>query len=327
MIKIGEDLNKENVYKYVSSYDIFRKYSKNFKKIGKSFLSDFREESHPSCQISYIGGDLLYTDFGLGKSFRAVDFVMALYNLSYYEALNKINKDFNLGLGYMENRGHSSKIKPIKTELPKHLAKEKTVSIIQVKSRELRDYDIEYWGSYGITQYTLSIFNVVAISNFWINGKHYLAHKYSYSYNFYFEDGVFRRKIYQPFSKLKWISNGGKVVQGEVNLPKKGDLLIITKSMKDVMCLFELGYVAVAPPAESMFLPEDYYKKQKERFNNIVMLYDNDETGVTFAKKYSSEHNINKYIFIPKEYNSKDISDFVKNHGKEQAINLLNHLI
>ncbi len=325
MIRVGEDLTASNIYKYVSSYEIFKKYSKNFKQVGKKFLSDFREEKTPSCMVVQMNNDLLYTDFGLGKSFRAIGFVMELFGISYYEALDKINNDFGLGLGISKNRTNTSSNPVVRTPLVIN-AKEKGVSVIQIKSRDFLLHDIEYWGSYGISISTLKLFNVCPVSNIWVNGNHILASKYSYSYNFYVEDGVYRRKIYQPFSHLKWISNGGKVVQGEVVLPKKGNLLIITKSMKDVMCLYEMGYTSIAPPAETMFLPEEYFVKQRQRFNKIYILYDNDEVGIAFANKFASKYSLNKVLFMPKEL-GKDVSDCIRTSGLRYTKAILDSMI
>jgi hypothetical protein len=327
MIVVGEDLTKEIIFKYVTSYEIFKKYSRNFREVGRSFLSDFRQESNPSCQISFIGNDLLYTDFGLGKSFRAINFVMALFGLTYHEALKKINEDFGLGLGVNVGQRGGSKVHRINVSEVNTNFKKHEIKSILVRKRNYLQHDLEFWGRFGITKPTLELFNVVPISNYWINGKHYLAAKHSYSYNFYFEDNIYRRKIYQPFSKLKWLSNGGKVVQGEVALPYGGELLIITKSLKDVMTLYELGYTAVAPNAESMFLPIEYFEKQRQRFKRIVILFDNDETGQVFSHRFFDLYDIDKEIFIPQKYGCKDISDLVCSYGMDEAKTLLKQLL
>lgn len=52
----------------------------------------------------------------------------------------------------------------------------------------------------------------------------------------------------------------------------KGDILFITKSMKDVMCLHEMGIPAVSPSSESTFLPKDVLEQLKTRFKRIIIL-------------------------------------------------------
>ena len=98
MYGFKDDLTKENIFKKISSYDIFKAYCENFQEINKKFKSDLRpDDTNPSCYISQIKGDLLYTDFGEG-SYRAVDYVMRKFNLTFIEALLKLNEDFNLNL-------------------------------------------------------------------------------------------------------------------------------------------------------------------------------------------------------------------------------------
>ena len=65
-------------------------------------------------------------------------------------------------------------------------------------------------------------------------------------------------------------------------LPKEGgDYLVITKSLKDVMCLYEFGIPAIAPCSENLFLTENQYEKIKRKFKRIYVLYDNDKPGMS----------------------------------------------
>lgn len=67
-------------------------------------------------------------------------------------------------------------------------------------------------------------------------------------------------------------------------LPKQGgDLLVITKSLKDVMCLYEYGITAIAPCSENEFLTNTQYQKVKSKFKHIALLWDNDYAGVSNA--------------------------------------------
>lgn len=45
------------------------------------------------------------------------------------------------------------------------------------------------------------------------------------------------------------------------------------------MTLYSFGIPAVAPISENCFISEAQYKKFKERFKNIILLYDNDFPG------------------------------------------------
>lgn len=82
-------------------------------------------------------------------------------------------------------------------------------------------------------------------------------------------------RIYHPQkTKYKWISNWkNHQIQGAHMLPKQGgDLLVITKSLKDVMCLYEYGITAIAPCSENEFLTDTQYQKVRNKFKNIILL-------------------------------------------------------
>jgi DNA primase len=119
-------------------------------------------------------------------------------------------------------------------------------------------------------------------------------------------------------------------IHGLEQLPKYGRLLIITKSKKDVMVLDRLGYNAIAPCGENTPIPSSIIQNLKERFNKIIILYDNDEPGMNGAKKLANEYNL-EYIYIPIDYNTmfkiKDISDYIKNYKITKTRELLKKLI
>lgn len=324
-MNIRKPLTIKNLYKYVNDYDIFRFYCPGFEDVGKKFKSPFRSERKPSAVIyATSSGNLRFNDFVL-PTMDSIEFVSYYFSLSFVEALKKIALDFKVSGLFVVDWGDTplSTINPVRYNKTIQHA---TDTIIQIRYRKWQQYDIDYWNSFGISLETLKLFNVFPIDYFWINDNRIKAEKYAYSYNYYWEDNIYRRKIYQPFSEnLKWVSNGGKIVQGEGVLPKKGNLLIITKGLKDVMCLYEMGYTAIAPTTEKTLPSKLYIDKQKERFKKIILFLDNDDTGIQMSKKHSLDTNI-PYILIPQEYECKDISDFVKKYSLKEGIELVKNL-
>jgi hypothetical protein len=319
-------LSAKNLYKYVNDYDIFKFYCPEFEDVDKKFKSPFRAEKKASAVIyATTSGNLRFNDFVL-PTMSSIEFVCNHLSLTFGEALRRIALDFKVNKLFVVDWGEI----PLSTTIPVHYNKTiqpSTDTIIQVRYRKWLQYDVDYWSSFGISLETLKLFNVHPIDYFWVNDNRIKADKYSYSYDYYWENNVYRRKIYQPFNTkdLKWISNGGKIVQGEGVLPKKGKLLIVTKSLKDVMCLYELGYISIAPTTEKTLPTKQYIDKQKERFKRIVLFLDNDETGIEMSKKHSIETNI-PYILIPDKYECKDISDFVKKYGLYEGKELIRSL-
>lgn len=100
-------------------------------------------------------------------------------------------------------------------------------------------------------------------------------------------------------------------------LPKNDDYLVITKSMKDVMLLHEFDIPSIAPVSETVFLTDSHYKKLKDRFGKLILLYDNDYTGIKFMNKIRKKYDVMP-LWLP--FNGpKDISDYYKAYGKEKT--------
>lgn len=53
-------------------------------------------------------------------------------------------------------------------------------------------------------------------------------------------------------------------------LPKTGDVLIVQKAMKDIMCLYEFGIPSIAPNSENTSISDEEIAKLKERFKRII---------------------------------------------------------
>ena len=172
-----------------------------------------------------------------------------------------------------------------------------------------------------ISKKTLIKFAVEPISHFWVNNNRFTCKSISYAFKF-----KNRYKIYSPYEeKNKWLSNTNKTdVQGYNQLPNKGERLIITSSLKDVMCLYSAGYHAIAMQSEMQTPNEKLISELKQRFNTIEILYDNDfdkvdNPGQSMAKKICDLYGFNN-ICLPETFESKDPSDLV---SKENSFNEL----
>ena len=168
------------------------------------------------------------------------------------------------------------------------------------------------------------MFAVEPISYFWINGNRFTCKSVSYVFKF-----KNRYKIYSPYEdKNKWLSNTKKTdIQGYAQLPEKGNKLIITSSLKDVMCLYAAGYYSIAMQSEMQIPDEKLISELKNRFNTIEILYDNDfdnvnNPGQTMAKKICDLYGFNN-ICIPSKFGCKDPSDLVVHTGNFNEIKTL----
>jgi DNA primase len=142
---------------------------------------------------------------------------------------------------------------------------------------------------------------------------------YAYSY----EHGNGMRKILRPNAEKskKWTSNIPRhIFSGWNQLEQQSKQLIITKGLKDCMVfkLFEVN--AISPQSEMMFLNENQFELLSLRFDEIIINYDNDETGISNMKKFSEKFGIRSFL-IPDGI--KDISDYISIKGYDQTKQLI----
>lgn len=329
-------LTKENILKRIDSYQLFRTYCRNFKEVGKKFSSEFRKDKEPSCVIIFWDGDLLYKDFG-ENSYRVFDFIARKFDLTFGEVLKKVNADFGLGLGYNSNQSAcTSLVIPEKTPDDSEIIDyAKKTTAIDIQPRNWTKQDKVYWDSYKIPLKLLEYHNIKSISQYRLTRNEtdtsfYRVNPFmlAYSIDYYWNNGIFRRKLYFPQSKLRrFIANvDATIVQGWTLLPKNGGkILFITKSYKDILIFNLLGYWAIAPNNEGAYIPSHVMDKLKTRWHHIYVWFDNDEGGIKGAKSFSEKFS------LPMTHNPigepKDPSDYVKKYSLTKFDDLITNFL
>ena len=305
-------ISKSDILEKASPYNIFRQYLGDFK-IGKTYNSPMREDKAPSFGlfISNRDNELLYKDLATGECGDVFKFVKEYKKLQTYKDVYKaIYEDMNL---FMPEERLISK--------RNYTYRETKITITR---RQMSDIDLSFWGKFGISAETLRLYKVNSISKLFVNNA--LKDVYSEKEPMYAYKVFNKFKIYKPLSPKikKWRGNLSSLdIQGFEQLPESGELLIITKSLKDVMVLYEMGYDAIAPASESTEIPEVVISNISKRFKTIVVFYDRDKTGMKFSRNLVNKYKFD-FIFINKRYKSKDISDFVVNYSFEEAKKMLN---
>ena len=313
--KLPDNITLDWILSKVTEYDIYAKYIGQFK-VGMIYNSPFRKDKNPSFGIYYSKRtkQLLFKDHGTGECGNVIKFVSLFTGKTEY---NDILSDIVDNLNITNN----TKLVSSKQYIPP------TETVIGVVRQEFTDVDINYWKQFNISINTLKKFNVNSIKYYLCNGivkGTYKRENPMYAYKVYNNF-----KIYRPLADkyTKWRNNLTDYdIQGYEQLPQKGDILFITKSMKDVMCLHEMGYPAVSPSSESTFLPKDVLEQLKTRFKRIIILFDRDVAGVKRSRKLSRETGL-EAIFINKKFKAKDVSDAVKANSFEEIQNWLDETI
>ena len=199
--------------------------------------SPLRQDRRPSFGLySPNGRRIYYTDLSTRDRGGLFDLLGHMWNCSYKEVLTRINEDIS------KFNGSAS----IHTYTPCTVRSTSTYNRdtdLQCKIRDWRDYDIEYWASYGISLEWLKYAEVYPISHkIVIKGSQryvFVADKYAYAYVEH-KEGKVTLKIYQPFNKAgyKWSNKHDRsVISLWTKVPEYGDKICICSSLKDALCL------------------------------------------------------------------------------------------
>ena len=291
------------------------------------FRSPLRRDKQPTCSFyRNKSGTLIFKDFATGQHLNVFDVVQSIFKCNYFESLRIIANDFGI---VRDNTLHKN---PGKINLNPVKIKDKEISKIQIEVQEFTDSELKWWGKYGISKDILKRFDVYSCKHVCLNDQLFAeSQQHCPIFGYYGKkyQGLELWRCYFPKrTSFRFITNWpSKKIQGYDQLPKKGKLLVITKSMKDSMCLYSCGITACAPNSENLFISDKVLEDLKNRFENIVVLYDNDKPGLYNMAKIRKEHPELTYVFIPKRYGSKDISDFYKDHGRKETLNLIKTFI
>lgn len=316
-------ITREDILKHVTQEDIFAFYlGEDVSSLGV-FHSPLRDDNIPSFALYFhrINRNILmFKDFATGDCGDFVVLVMKMFDLPYGDAMKKVA--FDLGLSNFDVIASKQMVNYTRIV-------ERNKIELGVKFRPWMVRDKIFWSSFGIKKSTLEKFNVKPIDYIFYNESGVKAHQYAYGY-LEFKDEKVSYKIYQPLEiKIKkWINNADSTVhQGYTQLPKSGDLLIITKSLKDVMSIHDcLQISAIGLQSESIMMKDSVMDEYKQRFKKVICLFDNDKPGEALAKKFVEKYNI-PYISIPIMPKVTDFSDLVKAVGIQEAGTIVKNLI
>ena len=302
------DITLDWILSKVTEYDIYAKYIGEFK-VGMIYNSPFRKDKNPSFGIFYSKrtNQLLFKDHGTGECGNVIKFVQLYTGITNYpDILKDIVNRLNIN--------NSTKLTTTQYKPP-------TETVIGIVRQNFTETDKKYWSQFNIDINTLKKFYVFSIKYYLCNGVVKGIYKDTnpmYAYKVYNNF-----KIYRPLGDkyTKWRNNLTEYdIQGYEQLPQKGDTLIITKSMKDVMCLYKMGIPAISPSSESTFIPDKCLEELKTRFKRILILFDRDVAGVKYLRKISKKTGLEP-LLINKKFNAKDISDAIKLNGFETIKN------
>ena len=276
-------------------------------------LSAFNSKDKvPSMYIYYDVKSLVYKfkDFSSGNQGDSIELVMLLFSFNTRgAAVAKIINDYQ---SYVLNNN----IQP-KAEFKFH----DKFKVVDYEMRHWNNLDAVYWTGYKIGSGLLQQYNIVPLVHFTMERAEddgsTVAFKFlkPYMYGYFREDGELY-KIYMPKIKEKKFIKVQNYVQGFDQLKYEAKYLVITSSLKDLLCFKKLGIgnvECIAPDSENTMIGESLINKLLPQYSKIIVLFDNDDPGIKAAQRYKDKYGFD-YVVLDM---SKDLSDSIKEHGIE----------
>jgi len=281
----------------------------------RRFCSPFRNDRTPTCSLWRAPGNevLYYMDWAVfNEPVDCFGLYMYLYNCSFNEAV--------VGIWNTFDQEFSSK----PSTKPANVIDSRAISETRIAAtaRSWTPKDLRWWSRFGVTRIELDKYLVRPAEIVWL-GDRIVYQRSSPAipsvYFYTFPKGI---KVYFPHREYnRFYHNNGKLVQGWAQLPMSGKVLVITKSLKDVMLFSRFGIPAVAPQSESIILDEDTLVELSKRFDNIVVVYDHDRAGIIALLKYR-KLGLPVYMF-PRPWGTKDVTDFYAKYGFDNTSRLI----
>jgi len=250
------------------------------------------------------------------------DLVQASTGLRFYPALEDIAKRFNL-------IGGSAAVTRV-PQIPAVVIKPVECKIEVNRLQTWTKAHLDYFSQYQISRDTLVKYKVAPLEIAWLNGQQIFSYYAKNEIAFVYWFGGLDYKLYFPTRPRagnypRFMHNNPNILQGYEQLPDSGRYCVITKSMKDVMCLSEFYVPGIAPMSEMQIISEVAFEELSYRFDKLFSLYDVDNPFSIASMKQMRKMGIQPMFF--KRSQPKDFSDFVKAYGRQDASHLIEYFV
>tara|TARA_R110001592_G_scaffold237306_11_gene496368 strand:+ start:23995 stop:26103 length:2109 start_codon:yes stop_codon:yes gene_type:complete len=300
-----EYLNKDFVLSEIDCHQAFNRYLRPYhsfnqlepgKHISNPFLNEVQKT--PSFNIYKTdNNEWRYKDFATGDDGNLIDLVMKLHNKDFKSALKTIADDFHIYENITTNNNFEI---------------------------EVFDWNVEalsYWKTFHIEQPHLDAYGVKPVKRFSRSNANsnlieVLPLQDNPCFAYYISNSCY--KLYSPLStkfRFSWL--GKKPIDyvfGFDQLPEQGNRVFITGGEKDVISLFAHHEHAVCLNSETANPSTALIQSLKQRFDEVIVLYDLDKTGLKQSQKICDTHKLHRMLLPQKlkEQDGKDVSDFFK---------------
>lgn len=327
--KTSSNISKTEIFSVFSEAQVLATVFPEITEIPCIISSPLRTDNHPSFSIYMSnGGHIRYKDHANNSQGGLLDLLCEYWRCTLNQALDRICRMMT------EGKDIAIRSKHIKTFTRKEAD---SLTKIEVKVRPWRDYDYEYWASYGITKQWLKYAEIYPVSYKIVTkrksptdkGKKYIfpTEKYAYVY-VERKEGKVQLKVYQPFNTkgFKWCSKMDSSVIGLwTKIPEYGDRVIICSSLKDALVIScQLHIPTLCLQGEGYSMSDTAISELKRRYKKVFISFDTDEAGRIDGEKLAERTGFTNVI--PNLGSEKDFSDYYKSLKDKQQFKQLESL-
>ncbi len=255
--------------------------------------------------------EYMWKDQGKGIYGDIFDLVQRLYGLRGRAlALAKIKGDFGLAPATIDS-----------VKVVVHQPKPPISFRIRVKSQSMSSQDLTWWERFGWNPALLSYYCVSRIAMYWMTQDQVTPRfPKSPGYAYRLHD---RYKLYFPHEKKDFRFRNDldeRYLEGFLQLRYNSNVLIITKSMKDVGMFRKFGIEAVSSRGEHTMVDPAFIELFRSRYEQIATWMDNDEKhkGPVYQQEYGFP-----MLQVPLSSGEKDPTDYHARYGPERTEHLL----
>lgn len=290
-------ISKEDIFERYNQLILFERYFGSTIDLKKDYRNRLRTDTSPGCKFAWKNGTLNFYDYAASKVYDVIEWVKEDNNLSYIDALKKIDNDFK-----------NSSYKHV-VQVPYEI--EESVELkIQIAPQPYTHKFINYYKSHLIKEETCVRENVYCVKDLFYNGQKYYLAEDELVIAYYFPE-IDKLKILRPNQpkKSKWRTNvPNTYIDGLSDLDPNIPYVIIVKSKKDKMLLIQLGYKNVlSVQMEGKFVITEETEQLLKDYYKIIWM-DGDRTGKEVSAFYEAK-GYNPIILPDYYYDVFEITD------------------
>lgn len=330
-MKVGQtssSITKTEIFSHFSEAEVLSSVFPDIKVLPTLISSPLRKDDKPSFSI-YLTDEnhVRYKDFGNGDSGSLLDLLCKYWNCTFNQALDKLSHTLKKDDVVIRQR-------QIKTFTRKEADQ---LTELQVAIRPWRDYDYEYWESYGITRKWLKYAEIYPISHKIVTkhqkpgdkGQKYIFPANRLAYIFVErKEGRVSLKIYQPYDTngYKWCSKMDASVIGLwTKIPEYGERVVICSSLKDALVLScQCKIPALCLQGEGYSISDTACNELRRRYKKVFICFDTDKAGREYAARLAEHTGFTNVV--PDLKGEKDLSDYFKSLENKQEFQQLSQL-